>query len=89
MMSRVVPAISETMDSKKLRAGLRLIRLWLRPTQAWIDLAQYATTLDAVAAVAADLADAEAHISGEEVTAIRRECDRRKTELTESAKAGA
>jgi len=74
-------AISESTDSKKLREGLRLIRLWLRQTQAWLDLVAQATTPEQLDDIARDLDDASNRMNGEEVVAIRRERDKRKVAL--------
>ena len=77
-------AVSESTDSKKLREGLRSIRLWVRPTQTWLDLVAQATTVQELDTLAADLEDASKRMNGEEVVAIRRERDKRKVALQQA-----
>jgi hypothetical protein len=76
--SRSWTAISEKTDSETLRKGLRHIRVWLRPTQEWIDRFAKATK-EEFAALDDDILLSK--LDGEEKVAVKRARDARKSEL--------
>jgi len=76
--SRSWTAISEKTDSDILRKGLRNIRVWLRPTQEWIDRFARATR-EELAALDEDILLSK--LDGEEKVAVKRARDTRKAEL--------